>query len=492
MHAAQTTRFQHYIGGRYQPPHSGQWFPSTNPYTGQVWAEIARGDGTDVDRAVAAARDAAPGWSRTPASERGRMLLRLADALELQADALAALEVRDNGKLLAEMRGQMHYLPSWYRYYAGLADKVEGGVIPMDKPGYFTYTTWEALGVVGIIVPWNSPLLLLGWKLAPALAAGNTVVIKPSEFTSASALEFMKIIEQAGIPDGVVNVVTGFGAEAGQSLVDHPDVAKIAFTGSDATGRDVYQQVARGIKRVTLELGGKSPNIVFADADLDEAIDGVISGIFAATGQTCLAGSRLLVQDTIHDAVIDRLTEVAQAAVLGDPMQPATQVGPIATEPQYRKVLQYLDIGLREGARPVAGGRAATTAGGWFIQPTVFTDVTNDMRIAREEIFGPVLSVLRFTDEAEALAIANDTPFGLAAGVWTTDLSRAFRMADGLQAGTVWVNTYRASSYLAPFGGYKQSGFGREGGSEMIKEYLQSKTVWMNVGAEVVNPFVQR
>jgi acyl-CoA reductase-like NAD-dependent aldehyde dehydrogenase len=349
--------------------------------------------------------------------------------------------------------------------------------------------------VVAAIIPWNSPLLLLAWKVAPALAAGNTVVIKPSEYTSASTLEFMKLVEQAGFPPGVVNVVTGFGAEVGMPLVEHPLVAKVAFTGSDATGQRIYEAAARGLKRVTMELGGKSPNIVFDDAHLDNAMKGVISGIFAATGQTCIAGSRLLVQRSIHDQFVEKLVAFAKTAKMGNPMNIGTQVGPVTNKPQFEKILKYIDIAKGEGAQPVLGGARATRpecGDGWFVEPTIFTGVNNAMRIAQEEVFGPVLSVIPFEDDDEAVAIGNDVAYGLAAGVWTQNMRRAFTMSERLQAGTVWVNTYRAVSYLSPFGGYKRSGLGRESGQEMIKEYLQTKSVWISTATEVPNPFVLR
>jgi aldehyde dehydrogenase (NAD+) len=321
------------------------------------------------------------------------------------------------------------------------------------------------------------------------------MVIKPSEFTSASALEFMQLIEQAGFPPGVVNVVTGFGAEVGTPLVEHPRVAKIAFTGSDATGQKIYETAARNLKRVSMELGGKSPNIVFDDAHIDNAVKGVISGIFAATGQTCIAGSRLLVQQSIHDQFVEKLVDFARTAKMGNPLNLDTQVGPVTNLPQFEKILKYMDIAKSEGAKPVLGGSRATRpecGEGWFVEPTIFTGVHNAMRIAQEEVFGPVLSVIPFRDEEEAIAIGNDVVFGLAAGVWTQNMRRAFTMAERLQAGTVWVNTYRAVSYLSPFGGYKRSGIGRESGQEMIKEYLQTKSVWISTATEVPNPFIMR
>jgi aldehyde dehydrogenase (NAD+) len=357
------------------------------------------------------------------------------------------------------------------------------------------YTRYEPLGVVAAITPWNSPLLLTAWKLAPALAAGNTVVLKPSEFTSASVLEFMKLIEQAGFPPGVVNVVTGFGPDVGTPLVEHPLVAKVAFTGSDRTGTLIYQTAARGLKRVSMELGGKSPNIVFDDAQMENAVKGVVSGIFAATGQTCIAGSRLLVQQSIHDQFVDKLVAFAKTAKMGDPMSLDTQVGPVTNPPQFKKILDYIDIAKGEGAKPVLGGNKATRpecGDGWFVEPTIFTRVKNSMRIAQEEVFGPVLAVIPFKDEEEAVAIGNDVVYGLAAGVWTQSMRRSIMMAERLQAGTVWVNTYRAVSYLSPFGGYKRSGLGRESGQEMIKDYMQVKSVWISTATEVPNPFILR
>jgi (Z)-2-((N-methylformamido)methylene)-5-hydroxybutyrolactone dehydrogenase len=490
-------RYRLHIDGQPHDPEGGAWFETQNPFTGEAWAEIPRSGPRDVDAAVKAAHRALTSgpWAEMTATQRGALLRKLGDLIARDAARLAATEVRDNGKLIAEMGAQLNYVPQWYYYYGGLADKVEGTTLPLDKKGYFAFTRKEPLGVVAAITPWNSPLLLLSWKLAPALAAGCTVVVKPSEFTSASTLEFAELFNEAGFPPGVFNVVTGFGNEIGAALVEHPLVSKIAFTGSDATGRLIAQQASKNLKHVSLELGGKSPNIVFEDADLDQAVFGAISGIFAATGQTCIAGSRLLVQESIHDAFVEKLLGVAQSARMGDPMDMNTQVGPITTPPQYKKVLEYIDVARGEGATAVLGGSKATApecGKGWFVQPTIFTGVRNDMRIAQEEVFGPVLSVIRFRDEAEALRIANDVRFGLAAGVWTRDIGRAIRMSEKLQAGTVWVNTYRAVSFMAPFGGYKDSGLGRESGIEAIQEYLQTKCVWINTGVTAGNPFVLR
>ena len=488
--------YQHFINGEWAAPSSGAYFETDNPYTGQAWAKIPWGNAQDVGLAVDAARAAFEGkWGEMRPTQRGKLLVRLAEIIERDADRLGELEVRDNGKLIAEMNAQTRYLAEWYRYYGGLADKVEGAVLPSDRSGIFNFTRHEPLGVVAMITPWNSPLLLLAWKLAPALAAGNTAVVKPSEFTSASSLEFMELIKEAGIPDGVVNCITGYGVDVGAPLVEHPDVAKVAFTGSDLAGQKIYESAARKIMPVTLELGGKSPNIVFEDADFEAAVMGAISGIFAATGQTCIAGSRLLVQRSIHDSFVKRLVEVASDAKIGDPMSLDTHVGPVTTRPQYQKVMDYIEVAKQDGATCILGGQAYTGKGAMgdqFVEPTIFTDVSNDMRIAQEEVFGPILSVIPFEDEEEAIAIGNDIVFGLAAGVWTSDIGRALRMSEKLRAGTVWVNTYRAVSFMSPFGGYKRSGQGRESGKEAIKEFLQTKSVWIAQETTATNPFIMR
>ncbi|RQQ51021.1 aldehyde dehydrogenase [Burkholderia stagnalis] len=491
-------RYLNYIDGVFVSPDSNAWLPSVNPYTGENWCEIPRSNEHDAKGAIDAASRAfrSSAWSSLNASQRGALLRRLADLIKENAEALARIEVADNGKLITEMRGQLRYIPEWYHYYGGLADKIEGSVLPIDKPDYLAFTRYEPLGVVLAITAWNSPLLLLAWKLAPGLAAGNTFVIKPSEHATASTLEFAALFEEAGFPPGVINVVSGYGSEIGDALTSDRRVAKIAFTGSDSTGRRVNEQAAKDFKHVTMELGGKSPNIVFADANAEQAIAGAISGIFAAGGQTCMAGSRLLLQEPIYDEFTRRLVEASRSAVLGNPMDDATQIGPIANRPQYDRVLSCIEMGRADGARLVLGGRPFTEGDakhGLFIEPTIFCDVSNDMRIARQEVFGPVLAVIPFKTEEDAVAIANDSPYGLAAGVWTTDMGTALRMSRQLEAGTVWVNSYRAVSYLAPFGGYKQSGIGRESGYEMIKEYLQTKTTWIYSGAASPdNPFVMR
>ena len=488
-------RYQLFIANEWVDPVGGEWFESTEPFSGEAWALVPRGGAADVDRAVAAAKAAfeAPSWSGLTATQRGALLRRLADLIEANVDSLAATEQRDNGKLIAEVSGQVRNVAQWFHYYAGLADKVHGDVVPINKPGVFNYVKYEPLGVVAAITPWNSPLALTVWKMAPALAAGNTIVIKPSEFTSASLLELAALAMQAGFPPGVVNVITGFGPEVGEPLVRHRDVAKVAFTGGDAAGQRVNEAAASDFKKVTLELGGKSANIVFDDADLEQAVKGAVAGIFGAAGQTCMAGSRLLVQRSIHDRFLQMLCETAGSAVIGDPSLHATQVGPIATAAQFRKILDYIEIAKAEGARCVLGGGALSGPGygqGQFIAPTIFADVHNGMRIAQEEVFGPVLAVIPFDDEDDAVAIANGTVYGLAAGVWTQDLHRAMQMVDRLRAGTVWVNNYRATSFTTPFGGYNRSGIGREGGSEAIKEYLQAKSVWITTRPNRANAWV--
>lgn len=489
-------QYQLFIGGEYVDPVCKEWIDTIDPYSGEVWARIPRGTSKDVDRAVGAASKAmreGP-WASMSGTARGKLMRRLGDLVLENAERLAALEVKDNGKLMSEMLAQLKNLPEWWWYFSGLADKLEGAVVPLDKPDTFAFTTHEPTGVVAALTAWNSPLLFVAMKCAPALAAGCTVVVKPSEFASASTLEFMELTQQAGFPPGVFNVVTGFGPEAGNSLVTHPGVAAVSFTGSDVTGAKIYAAAAASIKRVALELGGKSPNILFEDCDIDAAVAGAVSGIFAATGQTCVAGSRLLVQNGIKDKVVRQLTEMAATARLGDPMRPDTNIGPIATADQYRKVLNYIEVAKAEGGRCVLGGEPASDLpGGQFVQPTIFVDITNDMRIAQEEVFGPVLSVIGFDNEEDAIRIANDVIYGLAAGVWTKDLSRALRMSKSLRAGTVFINTYRNFSCAVPFGGMKQSGLGRENGMEAVREFLETKSTWISTSTlPPANPFILR
>ena len=489
-------RYRLFIGNEWLDPQSNEWFETLDPFSGEAWAQIPRANAADVDRAVAAAKSALTGaWGAISATDRGMRLHRIAELIDEHAAGLAEIEARDNGKLLSEVMGQVKYVAKYFYYYAGLADKIEGSVIPIDKPKVFNYTRYEPMGVVATITPWNSSLLLTAWKIAPALCAGNTVVCKPSEYTSTSLLELAKIMLEAELPAGVFNVVTGFGADAGEPLIRHPGVARVAFTGGDVGGKAVARAAAETLKPVTLELGGKSPNIVFDDAELDKAVNGVVTGIFSAGGQTCMAGSRLLLQDSIHDAFIERLLAVTSRAKAGDPRKPGIQVGPVATKPQFDKVMHYIEVAKAEGARCIAGGRALTGpeyGAGQIVEPTIFADVTNDMRIAQEEVFGPVLAVIRFKDEEDAIRIGNDIRFGLAAGVWTTSLRRAMLMSEKLKAGTVWINNYRSTSFTTPFGGYKDSGFGREGGVDAVKEYMQTKSVWISTDLEMPDPFIRK
>lgn len=490
-------RFQMFIDNAFVDAASGRWFPTYDPTRGRPWAEVAEGTAEDVDRAVtsAAGAFASPAWRGMSASDRGLLLNRLADLIAENVETLAVAETRDNGKLLAEMRGQMAYMPRWYRYYGGLADKVEGSVLPVDKKDMVCMTRPEPLGVVAAIVPWNSPLLLTAWKLAPALAAGNTVVIKPSEFTSTSITPFLDLVRRAGFPPGVVNAVTGSGAEVGAELVRHPLVRAVAFTGGETAGRAIGEAAGRRFIPVTLELGGKSANIVFADSDVSRAVKGIVGGIFAASGQTCVAGSRLLVHRSIAEQVLDGVIALARSARIGDPMEDTTNVGPVTTETQLNRILGHIADAKTAGASiRLGGGRASggVCDEGWFVEPTIFTGVRPDMRLAAEEVFGPVLAVMTFDDDDEAVALANSTQYGLAAGVWTRDLVRAHRVANALQAGSVWVNTYRTSAPMTPFGGYKDSGLGREGGAAAIRQFVQDKAIWIDLGEEGPPPFVMK
>ncbi|MFC6732090.1 aldehyde dehydrogenase [Haladaptatus sp. GCM10025893] len=485
-----------FVDGRFRASSGDDRIDVSFPYDGTVWATVPDGTAADVDTAVGVARAAfeSDAWGDAKPSDRRVILNQIADTIDANTRELAELETLQNGKLLREMEQQMEALGEWYRYYGRICEEVESGrTIPVDKKDgqMFNYVRHEPYGVVGAITAWNSPLLLTAWKFAPALAAGNTVVQKPSEETPVSALRFAELVyEHTDLPPGVYNVVPGYG-HTGAALTAHPDVDKLAFTGSTAVGREVAKTAGENLTKVSLELGGKSPNVIFPDADLNDAVNGVMKGIFAATGQTCMAGSRVLVHEDVHEEVVARLTEKASDIKLGDPRDPETEMGPVAFRGQWETVHEYVQSGLAEGATITVGGEMpADQPGECFIQPTVFVDVENDMTVAREEIFGPVASVISFEDEAAALDIANDTEFGLAAAIWTRDMDRANRFVETVQAGTVWVNEYRLIAPNSPFGGYKASGLGRENGREGLEEYYQTKSVWYNHAGEVGDPFV--
>ena len=477
-----------YIGGE-RIAGSGPVLQSINPYTGESFAEVASASAAQVDAAVDAAAIAFESWRRTSGLERAELIFELAQRLIAEADDLARVETLDNGKIIRETRNQLHFAARNYKFYAGAADKLTGETKPLDRSTVLDYTTLEPLGVCALITAWNSPLQLLANKLAPALAAGNTVVVKPSEHTSVSTLMFAELLEQAGFPPGVFNVVCGAG-ETGEALTTHPRVDKISFTGSVATGSRIAAAAARTITPVTLELGGKSANIVFADADVERAITGAVSGVFAAAGQTCVAGSRLLIHESLYDEVIEGVADRARAVRMGDPLEEATEMGPLAHADQMRAVVAHIDRAREQGAEMVAGGEPPETdPRACFVPPTVFAGVRNDMDLAQEEVFGPVLAAIPFGDDAEAVQIANDTRYGLAAGIWTSSISRAHLVAKELRCGNVWVNTYRSSAAQAPFGGTKQSGYGRERGIEALSYYTRVKNTMVELSDDVRDPF---
>jgi aldehyde dehydrogenase (NAD+) len=470
------------IDGVRVPASSGRSFETLNPATGEVLARVAEADAADIDAAVRSARAAFEGsWGHMKASERGALLLKLAELIRRNEDELVQLESLDSGKPVSAIRRQdLPAVIDTLTYYAGMADKINGQVIPA-RPDALTYTVREPLGVVGAIIPWNFPLMIGMWKIAPALACGCTVVLKPAEITPLTALRIGELAFEAGFPAGVLNVVPGFGKVAGQALVDHPDVDKVTFTGSPVVGRQILQSSAGNLKRVTLELGGKSANIIFPDADIDAAVKAASAGIFFNTGQVCSAGSRILVHHSIHDEVVERLAARAQTTRIGNPQDTSTGMGPLVSEVQMKRVLDYIEIGRNEGAALVTGGSRHGNAG-YFVEPTVFAGVRHEMRISQEEIFGPVAAVIPFQDEEDALRIANGTVYSLAAGVWTGDIGRAHRFTRRLKAGTVWVNTYGPTDIRLPWGGARDSGFGREHGEAAIDNFTEPKVVWINTG----------
>jgi aldehyde dehydrogenase (NAD+) len=481
------------IGGEFVDGVEGRTIEVFDPHDGSVLAEVAEAGAADVDRAVTAAGRAFDGWRLTPAADRGRLLLRLADAIEAHADEFALLETRDTGHPLRDTTGlDVPRTAATFRYFGGMADKHQGTVVPVER-GFLNYVTREPLGVVGQIVPWNFPLMFTSWKMGPALAAGNTVVLKPAELTPMTALRVAELVTEVGFPPGVVNVVPGYGATAGQRLVDHPDVAKVSFTGSTAVGRGVVTGSAGNLKQVHLELGGKGANIVFPDADLSAAVGGTAFGIFHNQGQACIAASRLIVHRDVADEFLARLITLARSIRLGDPKDPATEMGPLTSPGHRDRVLSYIKVAVDDGGAVLTGGRPPTApdlSRGCYVEPTIVRAEPSD-RVAREEVFGPFMTVHRFDTEEEALAIANGVDYGLGGGLWTRDLSRAHRIARELRAGMVWVNSYKRVNPGSPFGGVGSSGYGREMGFEAMREYTEAKSVWINVDA-ALPPFYPR
>ncbi|UOD49504.1 aldehyde dehydrogenase [Orrella daihaiensis] len=485
-------KYELFIDGSWVSDSAQEFFPAVNPYTQEVWAEVPMATEAQVASAIESARRAFDTqWSKTSGKERARLLNKLADLIEADAERMGRLESTDNGKVIRETQSQMGFAARQYRFFAGSADKLWGKVIPLDQPDVLDYATREPLGVAVLITAWNSPMGLLSNKLAPALAAGCCVVVKPSEHASVTTLEFAKFVEKAGFPKGVFNVVTG-DYRVGKALLSSGRIDRISFTGSPGVGREIAAQAGRQLVPVTLELGGKSPNIIFEDADINKAVVGAFAGIFAATGQTCIAGSRLLVHKQVYNQVVDQLVEKSKSIVLGNPIDHKTEMGTLANEPQFNRVIQSIEAGKAAGAKLMIGGKRATGSHldkGLFVEPTIFKDVDNASVLAQEEIFGPVLSVIPFGSEEEAIAIGNNTRYGLAAGIWTTNLNRAMRVSKALHAGSVWVNTYRAVAVQAPFGGFKESGFGRERSEWALDEFLAPKNVMIDYSDLERDPF---
>ncbi len=472
-----------FINGKWVNSVSGKTFDTLNPATEEIITSVAEGDSADIDLAVGAARKAfeeGP-WRNVDARERGKILLRIVELIDKNKEELALLETMDNGKPISETTNVDIPLGiDCFLYYAGWADKIHGETIPV-RGEFFNYTLREPVGVVGQIIPWNFPLLMAAWKIAPALACGNTVVLKPAEQTPLTALRLGEICQEAGLPDGVLNIVTGYGPTAGAALAAHMDVDKIAFTGENTTGRTIMQAASKNLKRISLELGGKSPNIVFADSDIDSAVAGAMRGIFFNQGEVCCAGSRLFLEKSIHEEFVDKLSNKAAGMRVGNPEDAGTQMGAQVSKEQFDKILGYIDTGKQEGAKLVTGGERCGEKG-YFIRPTIFDAVDNNMKIAREEVFGPVVSAITFDDVSEMVRQSNLSIYGLAAAVWTRDIKKAHRLARDLKAGTIWINTYNTFDAASPFGGFKQSGFGRELGVHALELYTQVKSVWINLG----------
>lgn len=486
-----------FIGGAFVEPESGLYIPSYDPANGQAWYQLADANEGDVDRAVEAARAAFtdPRWRRMTQTDRGKLVRRLAELVLENADQLALIETRDNGKLLKEMLAQMRAMPDAYTYFAGMADKLQGETIPVNKLDMLNFNMREPLGVIAMITPWNSPLMLLTGTLAPCLAIGNTVVIKPSEHASASTLALAELIAEAGFPAGVVNVVTGSGTTAGEALTRHKGIAKVVFTGSTNTGRRIAGNAAANLVPCQMELGGKSPHVVFGDVDIERAVNGVVAGVFAAAGQTCVAGSRCFVEANIYEQFVEALVERTHRIKVGHPLDDDTDVGPLALAVQLDKVESYVASGVKDGAKIAVGGRrpqSDSLASGWYYEPTVLSDAQNDMGFMRDEIFGPVVGVMPFSSEEEMIALANDTNYGLASGIWTQNIDRAMRFARNIDAGTVWINTYRAAAYMSSNGGFKESGYGRRGGFDVMREFSRSKNVVIDYSGAMQDPFVIR